>query len=90
MDAALGRIPDGEFTTIEFVREFQALFPNEWKGLEQRYGQGGRHGGRNYSALTYIGKRLNGYSRRGVIETLGLFPAPAGWRNERIVKWRKG
>ena len=56
------RIRRSSFTVLDFVKEFKALYQNDWKQLINRFGQFGER--RRYTVTTYLSNRLDLYSRK--------------------------
>lgn len=77
LEAVIASMPAG-FTVLDFADRFAAEYPARWDELTERYGLYGS--GTRYWALTYLGNRLSGCSRRkepGLLE-----PTPRGWKPE--------
>ena len=55
-------IPASSFTVLRFIDIFQALYPEDWQRLVERYGLYGEK--RRYTVTTYLSNRLDIYSKQ--------------------------
>jgi hypothetical protein len=62
MAATIKRIPARCFTVLDFIQVFEALYPDEWRRLVERFGQFGEK--RRYTVNTYLSNRLDVYSQK--------------------------
>jgi len=62
IEETIKRIPQSSFTVLDFIEVFKELYPEDWKGLVERFGQFGEK--RRYTVTTYLSNRLDLYSRK--------------------------
>lgn len=55
-------MPESSFTALEFIEVSRSLYPGDWELLVERSGQFGEK--RRYTVVTYLGNRLDSYSRK--------------------------
>jgi len=89
MDDVLKLFKGRQFITKEFINKFKKMYPNEWKLLIRKFGEGGKGCGRNYSANGYIGLRLGNRKKAQIISFIRYTPAPKGWGSPVIALWKR-
>jgi hypothetical protein len=89
VDLVLQRFGPREFETPEFVDRFKVTFPEDWRTLVSKYGPGGARGGTFYSPNNYLGLQLMYRSRRGELRFITWAPAPEGWGNSKVARYKR-
>ena len=89
VDLVLQRFSGREFETPEFVERFKLTFPEDWRLLVSRYGPGGALSGSFYSPNNYLGLQLMHRAHRGELRFLTWAPAPEGWGNAKVARYRR-
>lgn len=80
-------MPDGEFSTADFVSEYRAAYPSEWRGIEEQHGVGGKGAGQHRTVFTYVARRLSSLAKQGDLHKLDYRPAPDWWGNGVVQYW---
>jgi len=62
IEETIKRMPRNSFTVLDFIHVFEALYPEDWKRLKERFGQFGEK--RRYTVNTYLANRLDLYSQK--------------------------
>ena len=86
--SVLGHFGQRTFSTDEFGDQVKAQFPADWATLESTYATGGKGAGAPYSANSAVSTILRGWSKRGVVENLGLSRATFTFGAPRVLHWR--
>lgn len=87
LQSVLNSLGRNAFSTYDFIRSLQKLYPATWAELEREYGSGGAGAGKHYSAYTRVAHVLNKLSNSAGIAKLDYRPAPDGWGNPVIRYW---
>jgi len=61
IEETVKRLSQSSFTVLDFIAVFKRLYPEDWKGLVERFGQFGEK--RRYTLTTYLSNRLDIYSQ---------------------------
>jgi 5-methylcytosine-specific restriction protein A len=87
--ATVAGLPEGEFSTADFIVEYRTQHPAEWSFLEQRHGVGGKGAGQHRTVFTHVAHRLSALAKRGELQKLDYRPAPDWWGNGVVRYWRQ-
>lgn len=87
LDEVISSFGGKSFSTYDFVKAIQRLFPNSWGILVKNYGKGGQGAGRHYSANSRVAQTLNTLATKGKIEKLDYRPSPPSWGSSIIRCW---
>lgn len=75
------------FSTLEFAKKLEKKYESIWSQLVDKYGEGGKGAGTNYSAYSYTSQQLNKLWNAGSIEKLDYRKAPPEFGNPWIRYW---
>ncbi len=78
------------FHTGHFIDALRTAFPDLWKSLVARYGEGGQGAGTHYSAFSAVAHALHWAASRGVLDKLEDYvtaPAHLNWGSPVIRYW---
>ena len=85
--ATLQLLLPGEFSTADFIYEYQSAYPAEWLQIESQHGEGGKGAGQHRTVFTHVAHRLSALARQGGLYKLDYHPAPDWWGNAVVQFW---
>jgi len=62
IEETIRKMSQNSFTVLDFIQVFKALYQEDWKRLEERFGQFGEK--QRYTVNTYLSNRLDVYSQK--------------------------
>ena len=86
-DRTLEALPAGDFSTADFVVEYQESHADEWSRLEAQFGAGGRGAGQHHTVFTRVAHRLSKLAKEGQLHKLDYRVAPDWWGNAVVQYW---
>ena len=88
--ATMSTVGPRPFHTGHFIDALHKAFPDLWKSLVARYGEGGQGAGTHYSAFSAVAHALHRAASRGVLDKLEDYvtaPAYLKWGSPVIRYW---
>ncbi len=75
------------FSTLEFSRQVNEMYPHVWDKIVKEYGVGGQGAGTYYTAYSRVAHILDYWSKRKTLDKLDYRPAPKEWGSPVIRYW---
>ena len=87
IDESIAKLNKSVFSTKELIDVFSKSFPIEWRLIVERYGPGGKGGGRHFSSYSYISQKLQSKVNVGALCKMHYEPSPEGYGSRVIRYW---